>query len=257
MTESLDRVDRSAVRERLDRVNDPELDESIVELQYIGRIRIEDSEVTVRFRLPTAWCSPAFAWMMATGIRDEVGALPAVEGVRVRLVDHMHDEGINRGVNRRLAFEDVFEDAESDVEVVRRELDRKARLARQYRAMSVLFDGGVRSDQIARLSPNDITYVEDGGDRRAMVALQGEAFYVTVSAEPIEEYLEKAERTAAVEHPNDTLFKTPEGDSIDPENVERVYARARLANSNMSGQGGICAELNASRYDGVETETAD
>lgn len=259
MMESTETADRSAVRDRLDRVNDPELDESIVELKYIDQVRIEGTAITVRFRLPTAWCSPAFAWMMATGIRDEVSALSAVEDVRVRLIDHMHNEKINHGVNQRLAFEEVFEDAESDVEAVRHELDRKARIARQYQAMSVLFDEGVQSDQIARLTRSDITFREGGDDddRQAIVALQGGALYITVAAEPIEGYLEKAEQTAVVEQPDEELFKTPEGDSIDTEDVEQVYARTRLAKSNMNGQGGICAELNESRYDDVAAETAD
>ena len=46
------------------RVTDPELDESIVELDYVDQIDIGDDDVTVHFTLPTAWCSPAFAWMI-------------------------------------------------------------------------------------------------------------------------------------------------------------------------------------------------
>jgi hypothetical protein len=37
---------------------------------------IDDGDVTVEFTLPTAWCSPAFAWMMATDARGEVDSLP-------------------------------------------------------------------------------------------------------------------------------------------------------------------------------------
>lgn len=53
--------DRAAVRERLDEVRDPELDRSIVDLDYVDEIRIEEGTVAVAFVLPTAWCSPAFA----------------------------------------------------------------------------------------------------------------------------------------------------------------------------------------------------
>ncbi|MFC7136366.1 iron-sulfur cluster assembly protein [Halobaculum litoreum] len=72
----------AAVRERLDRVTDPELDTSIVELDYIEDIRItadadaDGDAVFVAFTLPTAWCSPAFAWMMAGDARDAVASLP-------------------------------------------------------------------------------------------------------------------------------------------------------------------------------------
>ncbi|WP_241997089.1 iron-sulfur cluster assembly protein, partial [Halorubrum sp. SD626R] len=53
------------VRDRLDRVEDPELARSIVELDYVDAIDIDGGRVLVQFTLPTAWCSPAFAWMMA------------------------------------------------------------------------------------------------------------------------------------------------------------------------------------------------
>lgn len=131
-------VDPNAVRERLDCVYDPELDRSIVELQYIDDIDIDNGAVTVTFVLPTAWCSPAFAWMMATGIRDEVGDLSGVTSVTVRLPDHMHGDEITTGVNQGLPFEAVFEDAENGVEAVRRKLDEKIRFARQYGAMQAL-----------------------------------------------------------------------------------------------------------------------
>ncbi len=49
------------MRDRLDRIVDPELDRSIVELEYVDRIEADDGDVEVAFTLPTAWCSPAFA----------------------------------------------------------------------------------------------------------------------------------------------------------------------------------------------------
>jgi metal-sulfur cluster biosynthetic enzyme len=62
-------IDRATVMERLDRVDDPELDDSIIELDYVRDLAIDESSVGVELVLPTAWCSPAFAWMMATGAR--------------------------------------------------------------------------------------------------------------------------------------------------------------------------------------------
>ncbi|RBI60274.1 metal-sulfur cluster biosynthetic enzyme [halophilic archaeon] len=257
MTRFTDSVSESAVRERLDRVTDPELDESIVELQYIDQIHIDGHDVTVQFRLPTAWCSPAFAWMMATGIRDEVGSLPPVETIQIRLIDHMHEAEINRGVNERLAFDDVFEDAEDDITQVREELDQKARLARQYRAVNALRDAGLQPDQIVRLQRNDVTFQADGppttsGDREhAVVTVQDGGLHVSVPAAPLREYLEKATGTGIVASAEDVLFATPENDPIDVDNFEQVHARSRLAHTNMDGQGGICANLNESRYEDV------
>lgn len=148
--------DRNAVIERLDRVTDPELDRSIVELDYIDDLHV-GSSVFVQFKLPTAWCSPAFAWMMATDIREEVSELSGVEGVTVRLIDHMHAQEITHGVNEGSAFEAVFEDATEGVEEARAMLEGKARLARQYRAVETLLDTGVDPEQIVALTRDDVT----------------------------------------------------------------------------------------------------
>lgn len=233
---------RAAVRERLDRVTDPELDRSIVELEYVDEIRIDDGAVFVRFRLPTAWCSPAFAWMMATDIREEVGALAGVARVRVDLVDHLHGEEISEGVNEGRPFEAVFEDATEGVEAVRATLDDKARLARQHRAVGALLDAGLSPDQIVALERGDVTV---DGDR---VAVTLEGLTVFADGDPIERYLAKATEVGVAVDPDDPLFETPENDPIDPDEFDLVHRRTRLARTNMSGQGALCDGLREARY---------
>ena len=92
----------------LDRVCDPELDEPITEMGFVDTVEITGSAVEVAFRLPTYWCSPNFAWLMAEGIRREVSALPWVSGVAVRLQDHMFADEVNAGVNAGQAFSERF-----------------------------------------------------------------------------------------------------------------------------------------------------
>ncbi|PSP97697.1 metal-sulfur cluster biosynthetic enzyme [Halobacteriales archaeon QS_5_70_17] len=233
---------RAAVRERLDRVTDPELDRSIVELEYVDGIEIDGPGVAVRFRLPTAWCSPAFAWMMATDIREEVRALSGVERVRVRLEDHLHGEEITEGVNEGRPFEAVFEDATEGVESVRAVLDDKARLARQHRAVEALLDAGLTPDQITGLDRGDMTV---DGDRVA-VALEG--LTVFADADPVERYLAKATEVGVADAPDAPLFETPENEPIDPEEFDLVHRRTRLAKTNMGGQGALCDGLREARY---------
>lgn len=238
------RISPEAIEECLEPVTDPELDRSIVELEYVQDIEIKGSEVVVSFVLPTAWCSPAFAWMMMADARDALLSHPGVENAEICLREHMHTTEINAGVNGELAFGDAFEDADGEVESVRRELDGKARTARQYRAVSVLLDGGLKPGQIATLVRKDL--VIDAETRRATIRLNHD-LSVCVEAEPLERYLEKATTTGVANTPEERLFVTPEGEEIAPEEFETVHRRGRLAATNMSGQGHICESLGASR----------
>ncbi len=236
-------VDRAAVINRLDSVTDPELDRSIVELGYIDDLRVE-STVFVRFTLPTAWCSPAFAWMMAVDIRDSMSELSGVEHVTIRLADHMHAEEITNGVNEGRAFDAVFEDAMDGVEAVRATLDAKARLARQYRAVETLLGAGLDPEQITGLRRTDLTFDEE--TNRVAIATDGVVVYAP--APPLTEYVEKANETGILCEPDDRLFVTPEGTPITPEAFERVHHRARSARTNMTGQGAVCEALQDARY---------
>lgn len=264
---------REAVRDRLDRVTDPELDRSIVDLGYVDEISLDLPRVRVRFSLPTAWCSPAFAWMMATDARDEAESLSDVDRAVVELTDHMHEAAITRGVNERLSFEAAFPDADGDVDEVRRDLDEKALLSRQYRAVSTLLDAGLSREQITRLTlarverdgparsgprGDDVNGADDventdsddatGADGGTMtVFVRDGAVGVTFPVEPLDAYLEKARQLGVVTGEDDLLFRTPAGEPISPDAFERVHHRTRLTATNMDGQGGICAYLHEAR----------
>lgn len=238
-------VDPDRIVERLDRVHDPELDRSIVELEYVDRLDIDGSAVTVEFVLPTAWCSPAFAWMMATGIRDEVEALAAVESATVQLRDHMHGQQIAAGVNEDRAFEDVFDDAEDGIDDVRESLDEKARFARQYEAMTAFGEAGLDDAQIATVRPVDID-LEAPGDRAVVVVRDG-SVAIPVPTDPVERYLEKARSTGVVAAEDEPLFADRTGEPFGPSDVETVRRDARLAAANIEGQATICASLHEAR----------
>src|SRR5690606_9064837 len=50
---------------RLDRVTDPELDDPITDMGFVEAVSVTGAEVSITFRLPTYWCSPNFAFLMA------------------------------------------------------------------------------------------------------------------------------------------------------------------------------------------------
>jgi len=234
---------KDAIRNRLDRVMDPELDRSLIELDYVDRITVTDGDVEVAFTLPTAWCSPAFAWMMATDARDEVGSVPGAESVTIELRDHMHETEINHGVNARKTFGSVFPDADGGVEEVRATLDDKARFARQHEAVEACLDAGLTPEQVAGLRRSDVEIPED--DSACVVTVND--INVVVAAELIAEYLEKARASGHVTAADDRLFLTPDGEPIPLDRFEMVQKRTRLAGVNMGSQGTVCEALNESR----------
>ena len=236
------RTSERAVRRRLDRVTDPELDESIVALDYVDEIAVEGRQVRVAFTLPTAWCSPAFAWMMATDAREAVEALPGVDRARIRLREHLHETEINKGVNEGLAFAEAFPDADGGVAEVRATLDAKARLARQYDAVEALLEAGLDPRQVATLEFTDL-WIDDP----AVAFVRGRSVGVSVAADPVESYLEKARETGLVADDHPELFRTPEGDPIPVDRFELIQHRCRLTTVNMGGQGSVCDALNEAR----------
>ena len=105
----LDAGRTSEIWDRLRHVTDPELDESVTSLEFITSVRIEEeNEVWIEFRLPTYWCAPNFAFLMASDMRDAVTEIPWVRNVKVELLDHFSSELINRGVALRQDFRDAF-----------------------------------------------------------------------------------------------------------------------------------------------------
>ncbi|MFC5279678.1 metal-sulfur cluster assembly factor [Halorubrum rubrum] len=240
--DTADDRDEAAVTARLDRVEDPELARSIVELDYVGTIEIDDDRVRVTFTLPTAWCSPAFAWMMAVDARDEVEDLEWVREARVELHDHMHAEEITTGVNAGDTFGETFPDADGGVAEVRATIADKARVSRQREAIEALLAAGVDPVQIVDLDRGDVSL--DGDD--AHVALDG--LSVVVDREPVADYLGRAEASGHVTTDDDTLFLTPEGEPIPADQLALVQKRSRLADVNMGGQGAVCDALHRARH---------
>jgi hypothetical protein len=53
--------DGSALLERLARVLDPELDESILDLGFVRSLELHSGHASVALRLPTSWCAVNFS----------------------------------------------------------------------------------------------------------------------------------------------------------------------------------------------------
>jgi hypothetical protein len=100
--------------------------------------------VEVHLRLPTAFCAPNFAYLMASDAKDVLVALDWTDLVIVELDDH-HDSGIiNAGLAADAGYRGTFgREAEDDLDALRLTFQRKAHTAAMERCLTRL----LRSDR--------------------------------------------------------------------------------------------------------------
>ena len=128
---------QSQVLGALGTVYDPELDEPITTLGFVGSCVVSGRDVSVRLRLPTPQCAPNFAFLMAADARRAVQALPGIGAVTIELEDHYTGREINRAVNHDEGFEGAFPgETAGDLDALRALFQRKALLAHQCRLMN-------------------------------------------------------------------------------------------------------------------------
>ncbi|WP_086726659.1 iron-sulfur cluster assembly protein [Streptomyces carpinensis] len=130
---------RAAARAALGTVYDPELDEPITDLGFVSSLTADDGHVTVHLRLPTSFCAPNFAYLMASDAKDALTALPGAREVTVLLDDHHDSDLINRGLAADAGYRGTFgHEAEEDLEELREIFRRKAHAAAMERALTTL-----------------------------------------------------------------------------------------------------------------------
>src|SRR2546429_112011 len=142
-------------------VLDPELDESLVKLGFIDSVQIDGCDVTVSFKLPTYWCAPNFAYLMASDLRSRVQAMPGVRSTRILLLDHCTDEEVSSNVNAGKSFIEAFPDeAEDNLEELRLIFLRKGFLVRQDALLRRLQMAGVDEETLLSLRVADLAFDE-------------------------------------------------------------------------------------------------
>lgn len=172
-------ISRSAtVWDALGTVVDPELDEPITDLGFVTSCVVDGGAVSVRLRLPTAFCSPSFAYLMASDAYDAVDALPDVDEVSVVLEDHSDSMIINAGIAARLGFAQAFPaEADEELHELRLIFRRKAHQAYVERACSAVVAQGWAVEDLGRLTVADVPLgrLRDGlRNRRADLGLSSD-----------------------------------------------------------------------------------
>ncbi len=229
MTEDIQaRLD--AVRAALDRVTDPELDESVVELGFITGIDVgTGGEVAVAFRLPTYWCAANFSYLMASDMRDAVTALPWVTRVSVRLDEHMFVDAINDGIAMGKDFTEAFPaEAQMDLSSIRLNFGLKSFERRQEALLRHLLALGH--------DPVTILVLDVAGLSRLTLTDEGDVLRMR--------YLER--RSLADHLP--LAFVGRDGTPISAEALTTYLRNIRRVGLNAEFNGALCRGLLAARY---------
>ena len=233
-------VQLAEVWARLDLVMDPELDEPVTDMGFIEAVSVAGpttghniSTVEIAFRLPTYWCSPNFAFLMAEGIKREVETLPWVGQAIVNLQDHMAAEEMNKVINTGGQFSDVFADLMpgENLDALREKFDQKAFQRRQEVVIKALIQKGYPTQDIISLTLAGLSLIrfEDAEETR-----QRARYLALLTAKKL------AGRAG------DLAFPTYQGATIS--DFQTYMGLLRSVRINMEFSGSLCRGLKTSRY---------
>jgi metal-sulfur cluster biosynthetic enzyme len=210
------------VFEALGTVYDPELDEPITTLGFVGSCVVDGDDVSVRLRLPTPQCAPNFAYLMAADARNAVRRLPEVRRVAVRIQDHYTSEEINAAIARGEGFTGAFpgETDDDHLNALRKLFQRKALVARQARLCEALLADGATPDQVTTRRVADLP---DVADARRCLDLRGQLGIPR-------------------DHDSPALV-LPNGEPVAAHELKRWLRTARVVRTSLDVNGDICRSL--------------
>jgi metal-sulfur cluster biosynthetic enzyme len=238
-------VSEATVLDALRGVIDPELDESLVDLGFVDSVRVDDAVVDVVLRLPTFWCAPNFAYLMANDARDAVLRQPGVRQARVALKDHAYSDEISVGVSSGARFETIFagQAEDDDLETLRRVFYAKAFGMRQEQLVRCLLDAGLTAEEVVALGVRDVL---DTSDRSGLVLrLDGRERLVRGAAPLARMYLERRDRMGVGA---DRLITDEGGHPIPANGLREYLARVRRQRISMTFNALMCRGLLETRY---------
>jgi metal-sulfur cluster biosynthetic enzyme len=214
-------------------VYDPELDEPITTLGFVGSCVVTaEGDVEVRLRLPTPQCAPNFAFLMAADARAAVRRLPGVREVTIVLEDHYTGEEINAAVRRGEEFASAFPgETAGSLDTLRELFQRKALLARQARVCQAMLDRGASAAAVVAQRVADLPDTPDAVRGRALRAALG------------------------LPHDDDApALVAGDGASLTAADLPMWLRRAKLVSLSLDANGGMCRDLLRARYGNTDQE---
>src|SRR5712692_9713364 len=90
---------RKKIFDELTKIVDPEIGVSIMELELIDKVDIEEGKVNVDLHLTSPFCPAVFGFKIAQDVRDNIYKLAGIATVKVNVSNHFMAEAINKQVN--------------------------------------------------------------------------------------------------------------------------------------------------------------
>ena len=90
---------RAKIFDELSKIVDPEINTSIVELELIDEVNINDSNVKVDLHLTSPFCPAVFGFKICQDVHDNLLKVDGVKDVKINVSNHFMAEQINNQVN--------------------------------------------------------------------------------------------------------------------------------------------------------------
>ncbi len=210
-------------------VVDPELDEPITTLGFVRSLMVSPGgNVKVHLRLPTSFCSPNFAYLMASDAKDALSKLDWTRRVVVELDDHHDSEIINAGLAADAGYRGTFgQEAEESLDELRETFRRKAHTAAMERCLTALLRADSQQSE-STLGDVRLGELPDGPTTEALLRCRRA---LGLSTEP--------SALVMVDH---------QGAGYAPDDVPLALRRARSTRISIDGNAHFCRGLLRTRY---------
>ena len=235
MTRTLDitlppHLNRDTLLAALERVLDPELDESVLTLGFVESIEGDDAgNVTVCLRLPTYWCAANFSYLMASDARSALLEVEGVCSVAVKLGEHFVGPEVEAGTGTGRTFGETFPEGGPDsLEETRRVFLVKGFFSRQERLLRELKRSGLSFKEIESLRV-------------------GDSVPAAVDVRTFARYLERRGELALDCSESGPLIVDATGKTVAATELETYYVRARTTRLAMEASGSLCSAMLQSR----------
>jgi metal-sulfur cluster biosynthetic enzyme len=214
-------------------VSDPELDEPITTLGFVRSIRVDDTKVVVHLRLPTSFCSPNFAYLMASDAFDALRRVGGLGRVVVQLDDHHDSDKINAGLAADAGYVGTFGvEAETSLDELRRIFRHKAHTAAMERCAEALLKGsGLSIDDLHRVTLADLP---EGPHKEAL--------------------LRRRVAIGLGVHPAEPVLVDEDGAPLAADAVPLRLRFAKAVRISIEGNSHFCRGLLATRYADAEPD---